>query len=583
MDLNDLRKKILEIDNRDYGAYQSLIGTYDFPIYKLIIDHIPKDPFAPSHTGLYRIIVKRNDKRIINWEIKSKITEISFRDFIARLFFDAGDRIAQDQRGTGNSGIITINRPGQAILERSSVVINEQTIEIRCFLGLPAKGRKIDSKIAEKMLFEELPQIVAISLYAENINKQTLSKHIETTEDAAFLRNKLPSLRLTSFIANGSILPRKSGLSDQPLDGKSAIPFNSPKNLEKTIKLPHAGIVKGMGIPQGITLIVGGGFHGKSTLLKAIENGIYNHIPGDGREFCVSLPQTVKIRAYSGRSIVKTDISPFIKNLPYGKDTREFTTDNASGSTSQAAAIIEAIEIGADVLLMDEDTCAANFMIRDKKMQQLVSKKDEPITAFIDKVRRLYSDMNISTLLVLGGTGDYFKVSDYVIQMLNYQPVNVTRQAHKIAQDYSEKREAEDSAYPFIIVDRIPLPNTINPDNEYGKKRIYAKEIHTLVFGKTQIDLNDMEQLVELSQTKTIGYAIDYARKYINGKSTLKETVDQVIDDMNQNGLDILTSRKSGELAWFRGIELASTLNRLREFKVTQSRSVKLDRKNSTS
>ena len=420
------------------------------------------------------------------------------------------------------------------------------------------------------MILSELPDIVNQSLLNKNIDHNALHRHIDVAEDAEYLRHKLDSLGLIAFIANNSILPRESGTSDKPMPAKTAIPFTAPDSLIKEIDLPHAGRIKGMGIPKGVTLITGGGYHGKSTLLNTLEVAVYNHIPGDGREHCVSNVKTAKIRSYSGRYVVKTDISPFIKNLPFQKDTTSFCTNNASGSTSQAANIIEAIEAGCEVLLMDEDTCATNFMIRDSKMQLLVNKEDEPITTFIDKVKQLYLEKNISTILVLGGVGDYFDVSDQVIQMINYKPFDVTSKAHKIANMFPAKREVEDEAYPFHIRERIPVAESVIPLNENGKFSIYAKEVHRLNFGKHVIDLTDLEQLMELSQTKALGFALEYSKKYMDNKTPLREVVHRVIKDIDENGIDVISDKISGHFAWFRGLELAFTLNRLRGFDVIQ-------------
>ena len=565
---NILRQKLLAIDRKDYAGYQSLLGTYDFDLYKLIIQQIPKDPYAPPHTGIYRIQLLRNNRHIINLKTRSKIQKITSADFLARYFFNACQKFSNGIRGTGFSGLITINEPGQAVLERNSVVITEDTIEIRCFLGLPANGRTIISNIAEEMLFNELPAIVNHSILKENVDQESLKNHILVTEDAEFIRNKLDSLGLVAFIANDSILPRESGSSDKPMSADEVIYFCSPKSLMIEIGLPNTGKIKGMGIPKGVTLITGGGYHGKSTLLNALEVGIYNHIPGDGRERCISNAQSVKIRAYSGRYIIKTDISPFIKNLPFQKDTTSFCSENASGSTSQAANIIEAIEAGAEVLLMDEDTCATNFMIRDSKMQQLVNKKDEPITTFIDKVKQLYFEKNISTVIVIGGIGDYFDVSDRVIQMINYRPHDTTNLAHKIAEKHPAKRQTEDEDYAFQTRKRIPVSESINPLNDYGKFAIFAKEVHRLNFGNQIIDLTDLEQLIELSQTKALGFAIEYAKRYMDIKTSLYNVIKHVMNDIDENGIDIISDKISGHFAWFRGLELAFALNRLRGFDV---------------
>jgi len=552
---NILKQKLASIDDQDYAGYQALLGTYDFSLFKLIVQQIPKDPYAPPHTGM---------------KIGSKVQKVAFADYLARYFHDASERISKGIRGTGYSGLITINQPGQTILERNSVVITDEIIEVRCFLGLPGKGRKVTAGIAEQMLLTELPEIVKESLLRESIDQEALQRHIEIAEDAEYLRNKLDSLGLIAFIANDSILPRESGTSDKPMSDKTAITFTAPESLTQEIELPNAGRIKGLAIQKGVTLIAGGGYHGKSTLLNTLETGIYNHIPGDGREYCVSSMHTAKVRAYSGRYVVKTDISPFINNLPFHQDTTSFSTDNASGSTSQAANIVEAIEAGAEVLLMDEDTCATNFMIRDSKMQQLVNKEDEPITTFIDKVKQLYLENNISSILVLGGVGDYFDVSDRVIQMINYKPLDVTSRAHQIADTSPIKREIEGEASPIGIHDRIPLPDSIVPLNEHGKFAIYAREVHRLNFGKYVIDLTDLEQLMELSQTKALGYAIEYAKKYMNNKATLREVVERVVTDIEENGLDVISDKISGHFAWFRDLELAFAINRLRGFDVIQ-------------
>jgi len=570
LSIDILDQKLTSIDKKDYGNYQKLLGSYDFSFFKLIIQQIPKDPYAPPHTGIYRIQVQRNDEQIININFTSKIQQIAFRDYLARCFFNASKEISKGVRGTGQSGLITIDEPAQYILERSSVIITDEIIEVRCFIGLPGKGRIVTSDLAKKMLFEELPKIVQKSLLKKNIDQKIMQKHIEVAEDTKYLRDKLDSLGLVAFIVNDSILARKDGDSDKPMGTQKVIRFKAPKSLTQEIKLPNKGLIKGLGIKKGITLIVGGGYHGKSTLLNALETSIYNHIPGDGREYCVSNIKTAKIRAYSGRSVSKTDISLFINNLPLNQNTKSFSTNNASGSTSQAANIVEAIEVGAEVLLMDEDTCATNFMIRDYKMQQLVNKKDEPITSFIDKVKQLYLEKNISTILVLGGVGEYFDVSNCVIQMLNYKPLDVTAKAQQITVDFSTKRKIEGDTSTIYIHDRIPLAKSINPLNKYGKFSIFAKEVHRLNFGNQVVDLTDLEQLMELSQTKALAYAIEYAKKYMDNKATLKEMIEHVISDIEKDGLDIISDKISAHFAYFRELELAFAINRLKGFDVLQ-------------
>ena len=300
-------------------------------------------------------------------------------------------------------------------------------------VGLPARGRRVLGRQAAAMLCDDVPKIVNNTLKYASIDKKRLTAHLNAAEDADTLLAQLPELGLVAFVVDSSILPRRSGVDDRPLRGDHVIPFRSPDSLRVEVTLPHAGRVTGMGFPMGVTLIVGGGYHGKSTLLSALERGVYNHIPGDGRELVVTDPTAVKIRAEDGRRVEGVDIRPFINNLPDDSNAAAFRTDNASGSTSQAANIIEALEVGAKTLLLDEDTCATNLIIRDARMQTLVEKSGEPITPFVDRVRQLSDEQGVSSILVLGGSGDYFDVADTIIRMDAYTPRDVTVKAQAIA------------------------------------------------------------------------------------------------------------------------------------------------------
>ncbi|UCH63877.1 MAG: ABC-ATPase domain-containing protein [Fidelibacterota bacterium] len=569
--IQSLRQHLNGLDGKDYGAYQSLTGAYSYPTFELLIDQIPKDPYAPPHTGVYRVRVEWDQARFPGEMIASGIRAIAFRDYLTRRIH-ANCLEYSKRRGTGNSGIIAIAEPGQEILERTSVVFDAQYIEARMFLGLPASGRRIRADTAAKMIFEELPQVVNASLFADALDLETISRYLQTAEDAQFLRDRLPDLELAAFVADGAILPRISGVDRRPLDNENVVPFRSPESLEVSIKLPNAGTITGLGIPRGVTVLVGGGYHGKSTLLQALEQGVYNHIAGDGREFCVSLPETVKVRAYSGRNVVNTDISPFIRNIPQHQDTVAFSTPNASGSTSQAAFMSEAIEAGAKVLLMDEDTCATNFLIRDRRMQQLVKKEHEPITAFVDKVRQLYDEHGISTVLVLGGAGDYLEVADHIIQMIEFTPHDVTEIARQVVQENPSGRTHEGEERFELPKQRHPYWDGLDTRNEHGHRRVYAPNPHELIYGRMRVDLNDVEQLLESAQTKAIGLAIEYARKYMDGKTTLREVLDNVMSDLHEHGLDLLDPKFTGDLAAFRDLEFAAILNRMRDFRADQAR-----------
>lgn len=563
----ELKSILKSIDGKGYKSYKELEGEYKFGEYTLYVDHVQGDPFASL--SRVRVRVGQDVAGFPDDTYLSRSREIALRDFITRRFLEAINKISKGHRGSGKNGLISIDNPGQEILERTSAFLNESFVEVRFTVGLPAFGRKIAAKEAEAIFFDELPQIINESLFFKNLDNKALYRHIKTSEDADFLRNELENLRLIAFVAEGSILPRESGVSPLPLTNK-AIPFVSPDTLKMDVELPNKGQITGMGIPRGITLITGGGYHGKSTLLKAIELGIYNHIPGDGREYVVSNPNSVKIMAENGRSVQSVDISPFISNLPFDKDTVSFSTEDASGSTSQAVNILEAVEVGADVLLIDEDSSATNFMIRDYRMQQLVSKENEPITPFIDKARHLFNEYMVSTILVIRDSGDYFDIADFVIRMTDYKAEYVTLEAKEIAKRNLSGHEPKGDGYFGTVVDRIPLPKSLDASKGNREVKILARGIYSIEFGTQTIDINSLEQLVAQSQTNAIGDAINYAKKYMDGKKSMRQVMSLVMLDIGRAGLDVLNPRLSSDYAEFRKLELVAAINRLRTLKVEQ-------------
>ncbi|MEM8830202.1 MAG: ABC-ATPase domain-containing protein [Cyanobacteria bacterium P01_G01_bin.19] len=563
-----LNSLLLNIDNASYKAYKDIKGRYKFDDFELIVDYIQGDPFAaPSQL---RVIVPQTVANFHAQLYQSGSREIALRDYLARQFSRVSKRISSN-RGTGKSGLIAVASLGQEVLDRSTVLISAKEIEVRFVVGLPARGRRISGRQAVQMLCRDIPQIVETALKYESLDAAKIKHHVETIEDADWLRQQLSTKNLVAFVANGAILPRYSGIDSKPL--KDAVPFKSPASLEVEFKCPNCGSIKGMGIPAGISLIVGGGYHGKSTLLKAIELGIYNHIPGDGREYVVANFNAVKIRAEDGRSIAGVDISPFINHLPQNRSTVNFVTTNASGSTSQAANIIEALEAGAEVLLIDEDTSATNFTIRDRRMQALIAKEKEPITPFIDKVRQLYSDYGVSTILVMGGSGDYFDVADLVIAMANYIPLDVTAEAKAIAKQYITQRNMEGGTDFGKISPRIPIKSSIDPSRGKREVKLKSRATDLISFGAKDIDLSAVEQLVDVGQLNAIALAMVYAKdKYLDEKLSLTQILDKVSQDIAEHGLDIITTYPQGNLAQFRPQELAAAFNRLRSLTVKQAK-----------
>ncbi|MCR6514917.1 ABC-ATPase domain-containing protein [Clostridium sp. LY3-2] len=564
-DLDDLKRELYKIDGRGYKAYKSLEGDYKFSNYVLHIDHVQGDPFAaPSRI---RVSLNSNFNKIPEELFDTNNKRIAVCDFLTRTFNKNINKYAGRVSGSGKSGIINISRCTQEILDRTAVTIDKEKLEARFEVGFPARGRSVLAKELEKILYEFLPKIVENSLIYNNIDKDKLTNRVKLVVDQEFIRKELKKLDLVAFVANGSILPRESGVSEKPL--KEAKRFKSPKNLEVTLNLPNKGEIKGMGIKKGITIIVGGGYHGKSTLLNALELGVYNHIEGDGREYVISNDDAVKVRAEDGRAITKDDISLFISNLPNGKDTVKFTSENASGSTSQAANIVEAIESKTKLLLIDEDTSATNFMIRDDVMQRLVSKEEEPITPFIELVKSIYEKKDISTILVVGSSGDYFDIADTVIQMDAYEPKNVTEKAKELSTGLILKRIEGKDIKININFERKILKGSV----EKGPKGIKIKTLGKdgLSINREDIDLRSVEQIVDREQVTAIGNLIKFAEEnIIDNNKTLIEVTDKLIKQIEKKGLISINTTKGGvgNLSMPRRFEIMAAFNRYRKLKI---------------
>ena len=561
----ELEKILFSMDGKSYSVYKSLKGEYRFEKYILAIDHVQSDPYAPP--SKMRVIMDRKICGIPYELTDTKDKNIAVSDFLTRNFYREIQKIGNDSTGTGGSGRIFIDRCGQEILERTSVLIKRDKVEVRFEMGMPARGRRIMGKAAQKIIFEQLPEIVEKSIIYDNLNKKALNEQIILVLDQEYARKMLKEKGLITFVANGSVLPRESGVSDRPM--KNAVKFKSPEKFEITLKLPSGKEVSGMGIPKGITLIVGGGYHGKSTLLAALERGVYNHIAQDGREFIISESDAVKIPAEDGRNVEKVNISGFINNLPQNKDTRAFSTENASGSTSQAANVAEALEYGTSLLLIDEDTSATNFMIRDGRMQKLVAKEKEPITPFIDRVKELYDNFGVSTILIVGGSGDYFDVANHVIMMDEYVPKDVTEKAKEIAKLDENKREFSSNDKFQGVTQRIPLKKSFSQSGKLDKTK--AKGKYNILYGKELIDISGLEQLVDDSQTNCIAVMIDYFKnKVLDEKLTLLQAADRIYEKIEKEGLDSISSYTGhpGNLALPRKQEFCGAVNRYRKLKI---------------
>lgn len=524
-----LRQQLSSIHRKSYPAYKTLKGIYDFKHFLLSIDHVQGDPFAsPSHLSVQ---VPAKIAAFPAFCFSAKNIRIAVQDYILRKFSQQLSIYNFKAKGSGKSGSISTSVCGQKVLERTACEISSDFVTVRFTVGFPANGRTINAFELEKILFEFLPSCVEKSLLYKNLSPKAVESVVFLAEDQEFLRQELKKRQLVAFVANHSILPRESGISQKPM--KNAVPFQSPASLETEITLPHRGKIKGMAIPQGITLIAGGGYHGKSTLLTALEDGVYNHIAGDGREFVLTDSSAVKLRAEDGRFIKDVDISLFINDLPNGKDTHCFSTLDASGSTSQAAGIVEGMEAGSTLFLLDEDTSATNFMVRDGFMQQVISRDKEPITPFLERAPQLFSKAGISTILVAGSSGAFFHIADTVIQMDRYQTLDITEKVKKLCSDYPLPPSSVPSFY--MPSSKRVMSSTKKASYKDFKMKCHGKDSFSI--GKDTVDLRYIEQLTDKEQTAALGELLRYAQEYlVDGKRTISEIISVLQNKIEKDG-----------------------------------------------
>lgn len=570
----DLSNFIKSVDKASYPAYKDLRGCWQLSdTISLIFDHVQGDAYASPSRARLRVSLK--DASFPPQLYQDTVRRTAFCDYLTRKFAHFARIARLDQKRTSRTwsavkgGHITIDAPGQHVLERSSCILDGDCIEMRVGVALPARGRTIEGQMADESLTQVLPVVASKALFAQGEDQQRIEAHVASVAEQHELRGKLRALGLVAFVADGAILPRASGDSDRPMEGDEVVRFESPESLAVNVTLSSDRHLRGMGIRGGVSLVVGGGFHGKSTLLSALQVGVYNHVPGDGREFVCVIDESVAIRAEDGRFVCGVDISPFINNLPFGKSTERFSTVDASGSTSQAANIIEAIEAGAKLLLIDEDLSATNFMMRDKRMQELVPAEKEPITPMIERIRGLYEHEGVSSILVVGGSGDYFAVSDTVVMMDCYRPCNVTARAKEIAQETGSGMEVETSVAGMFKAKRKRCLSSQSLRNVLsgGKGRVTVRSKGEVEVGNERIDLSAVAQLVEASQTRAIGAALETLSSMRELETEgVKGCVDKLMQGIDERGLDVVNCRgeRMGFYARPRLFEMQAALNRVR-------------------
>ena len=582
----DLYRRLSNLDGKSYGAYKSLRGSHELPDLDatLFIDKVQSDPYAPASRARVRVPLSVLDYRGASRSQPGRFSTAEL-DLLNR-------RLVRALKKYGRG--LFIDSPGQQVLRRAAVAElrgdahdvdkHDDALQISLEIQLPARGRRILGREAARLICEDL--LDALDDAIVNAPIDALEAAAELEYDQCFLRRAVADAGLIGFVADGSVLPRQAGNSQLPKPGATA--FTSPESLQHSFQLPSGKTVHGMGIPRGVTLIVGGGYHGKSTLLSSLVTGVYDHVVGDGREFVVADETAVALRAEDGRAITGVDISPFINGLPSGDDTTRFSTANASGSTSQAAGLMEALGSGARVLLIDEDTSATNFMIRDERMRRLIPDDREPITPLVARVRELWKDHEISTVIVAGGSGAFIDVADTVIAMDAYRPYDVTEHARELRESATPAAPSPAFAQIGERLLRADFPAGESRGGHGGRRRSghgggrggrrdgrgrggkppkppRARGLELIQVGKNNLDLRAVGQLMDSSQTEAIARILGAVVKQLDGRTDLTELIQREYDNFCHSLFDATAeSNNSGHLAEPRFQEVAAAINRLR-------------------
>jgi len=555
------RDKLLTLEGKPYQAYKSLEGTYRFERFVLSLDRVAQDPGISSPM---RVRVDQAEARFPTDLWSTRTRKVALEDFIARRWHETIRKVMRaPHAGRGAYGI---EAGGQQILERTACRITEDWLEIRGTITWPSDARKTAPKIAQAMMTEDVPQLIDGALIYGNHNPSAVQRHVQLAEDAEALRGQLVEHGLIAFIADGAVLPREH-TSGKPVLSH-LVTWQSPPELRVTLTLPHRGPVTGLGVPRGITVIIGPPFSGRSTFIHALAACVYPHIPGDGREFSATVADAVLVTAEEGRRIEGVNLHPFITHLRTGEDVAQYRTEQAAPLLSQAAALVEVLEAGCSALLIDEDSSAPALLAQDTLLGRLVPSGGQ-VVPLVDLLRPLYEEHGISSVIVSSAGSDYARVADTIIAMDGFHPSVVTAQAKQLVAG----SEGSETRRPFGgIHHRVPLPEGVNQLQGRKLRPELPGPRDVVMLGREVVDLSRVAQLAEPAQTRAAGAAIIYAAEqgYVDGSRTVREILALVDSDISQRGLDVLepADAPAGDLARPRRQEMAAALNRLRSLRV---------------
>ena len=561
---------LAEIDGKPFAEYERLLGDFDFARYVIKCSKI--EITRDAENPVFNIRVPQSIAELPGHLYDSPVRRTALEDYLVRNLCAVTERIARFNESGWARRNILIAEPGQKILPRTAVIVTKEYIDARIRIALPYKvyatgERLVDAEMARKVFFEDLPEVVSSSIFCCNLDLDEAEEFVNGMEDADRVRQTLSTLGLVSFVGEGSLLAREPN-SDLP-DYERIAPFEVSESAQTEIEVPNSGKIIGLGIPVGLTVVLGDAANGRKDFMSAIAAGVFNHIPGDGREAVVTVSDAVQIEVDRGRSVQEVNITPFLSEAEDGNPA-SYSTRSADSFISQAAGTIEALEVGARVLIFDENTSASAFLTTDARVAALLG--STPRASLAQRARQIVDELGIS--LVIGGenlVAEYIPLADTVLKVEDFQVTNITEEAKALNLALPPEAAAVNLG-PMLGRSRWIMPSSI--DAAVGNKDVVieAVDLKAIQFGRSVIELDSVPQIADESQTLTLGLLLYYAKlRYMQEGYPLREMLDMIDRDLSSEGLGTISRDLRGDLARPRRYELAAALNRLPTFRVSHA------------
>ncbi len=572
-DKKEFYNLLTELDGQPFAEYQQMVGDYDFARYVIKcgkIDFEADELISPVFT----VRVPQTISEIPDYQFDSPVRRTAMEDLLLRRLAANVEHIANfDHNGIARRSML-VPHPTQAILPRNALLLTKEYIEVRIRIVLPVQTIAmdgdavvaIDGEMAQQIFFENLPEVISNSLLYCNIETADADAFVNNMEDADQLRQHLGASGQISFVAEGALLTRIK--SEDTPDYERLIPLEVDDSLIDEVEVPHAGTVRGLGIPHGLTLILGESNGGRVDLTEAIAQGIYNHVPGDGRESVVTVADAVAIHSEAGRSIQQVDISAFATELLDGGNPASYSCKSAGSFSSQAASTVEALEAGARVLLYDEHSSSSTFLSSDTRVSPLLGKSIR--NSLASRARQMVDELGIS-IVVAGSSlvAEFIPIADKILRVENYRVSDITEEAKEL-DIVPSVADSSVNLSSMLSRSRWVMPSSIDPSIGREDIVIHADEEDFLQFGRSIVDLGALKQICDADQARAIGFVLYYSKlRYMDEGYPLREILDLVDRDLSNEGLNALSRDARGDLARPRRYEVAATLNRLPAFRVS--------------